>query len=148
MNLYHRDFTAAPDATRKVSFSLDGHVFECVPDVSFGAMEEYRAGFVPNEEDPTKVSIPVELSKQFVEGCLPSDEDVAEFRKICASMPFGDGAEQIHAIRIYLIESYTEAGPTTEPSGSSGGPPVSGPTSTADSGSPAGIPTTSPSAAT
>ena len=127
MNLHHRDFTVGPSAERKVSFSLEGQLFECLPDIAFGAMENYREGFVPNEEDPTKITIPVALSKEFIEACLRGEEDVETFRKLVAGLSWDAGADTIHAIRGYLIESYSEAGPTTEPSDSPPGPPVSGP---------------------
>jgi hypothetical protein len=136
VNLHHRDFTVGTAPSRKVSFSLEGQMFECLPDIAFGTMESYREGFIPNEEDPTKITIPVALSKQFIENCLTSEEDLASFRKLVAGLSFDSGADTIHAIRTYLIEAYSEAGPTTEPSASAPGPPVSGPSSTPASGSP------------
>lgn len=148
MTTHRRDFTVAPTPQREVSFTLEGVEFACLPDITMSAMEEYRRGQVPDPSDSTKVGIPLEVCVRFISDALVDDGARELFRKVCLPLPLDAGAVTLHAIREYLIECYAEVGPTTEPSRSLAGPPVSGPTLTDDSGSPAEILTPSPYVAT
>jgi hypothetical protein len=148
MTTYRRDFTVAATPAREVIFTLNGVEFVCLPDCSMDAMELYRSRWVVQADDPTRVGIPLNVAIDFIEAALIDDESRELFRKTRGSLDLNAGSEAIHAIREYLVECYSEVGPTTGPPPSSAGPPVSGPTLRDVSGSPDAIPSSSPSAAT
>lgn len=140
----YRVFDVPKVEKRDVGFTLAGEDFACVDDISMGTMEDYRAQFVPNADDPTKVGIPLEAATHLIEASLyPSAADapdeheveVERFRKVRRDLPFDNGGEAIHAIREYLIEVYTKTDPTTGLTLSQDGPSAGEPTSPADSGS-------------
>ena len=139
-----REFDVKRPEQREVGFKLAGVDFPCVSDISIGTMEDYRAQFVPNEEDPTKVGIPLEAAVQLIEGALfPSAQDapdehqaqVEKFRQVRRELPFDTGGDTIHAIREYLIGIFTKVDPTTEPTPLQDGSSASDSTSQGDSGS-------------
>lgn len=132
MTTFSKDFGQASEPVREVKFGLAGEWFDCKPDIYISVVEKYNAQLTPGP-DPNTVGIPLSATITYIEDALRNDDEVERFRKVRNSAYVT--SEQLQAIREFLMESYSGVGPTTEQRLSSAGPPVSGPTSTADSGS-------------
>lgn len=138
-----KTFDVPKSENREVGFTLAGVDFPCVSDISIGTMEDYRAQFVPDEADATKVGIPLEAAVQLIEGSLfPSAFDVPDehaaqvekFREIRRGLPFDTGGDTVHAVREYLVEVYTRQNPTNGQTLSQDGSSPNGNTSPDGSG--------------
>jgi hypothetical protein len=119
---------------REVSFSLDGVLFECRPDISMGEMRDYRAKFIPSEEDPEMVIITIDVALDFISSCVVENQR-ADFLKLVESLDNAAGPAALAKIREFLVSAYSEMEPTTGPRPSVPGPSVSESTLPDDSGS-------------
>jgi hypothetical protein len=137
MTVFTRDFGIEQPPQREVSFTLAGEPFECKPDIYISVIERYNAALTPGP-DPNTVQIPLSATIGYIEDSLRNGDEIERFRKLRTTVYIT--SEQLQGIREFLLETYSGVGPTNALAPSSVGPPVSGPTSMADSGSPAVIP--------